>query len=837
MTWRPKEITIKGAVVHHTEGNNNYTQDQVPGQIRGVYTYHAVTLGWGDIGYNLIVDKYGGVWEGRSGGLTKGIQGAQALGANAETFGITILGTYMTSPPPTVARQAMGKAIAWKLANHGITTATASIRVPGEANVRAGSSNTIVVPTVSAHRDVGWTDCPGDAFYAQMTTVRNEVTTYLKAANGGSGTPSDPSVTPPTTEVPGASDPSFDASLLISDANFFNANAMTETQIKSFIQSAGANCTTGSGKTCLKDATFPTQKLTSLRGGCAPLDLTGRQAPWTIIAKTAQACGISPEVLLVTLQKESSGVAQPLSDESWAKSMGSACPDGQACDPAQAGFAKQIYYGADKLVSYSLNPTWETYVLDSRAGRASTIAHNAETKCGTQTFTIKNDATASLYMYTPYVGASTVLGCATVGAKSFYDIMNRWFPTTVTSLPTLTSPKIAISGVPMVGITLRLGNAGATDFTPAATSVSYQWMRGGAVISGATESSYTLVKADQGKKITVRAIGTKSGYATATALSASVTVKGEVDRLGGSDRYASNLELNRATMKQGAPVFVATGADFADALSIGPAVALQGGALFLTPTKAMKNASLDLLATKQPSKIYVIGGSGAVSDTVIAQLQSVTGVTPIRVGGATRYETSAEILTTFFGNRQIPQAFIATGADFPDALSAAAAGGALKAPVILVKGKAAEGLEASAAATLQANGTRELVVVGGTGVVTPTAVTALSKDVPTAKSVVRLSGSTRFDTNLAVNRFVTTSTGISPTGAWLATGYNFADALSAAAPAGASNQRLVLSTQYCIPKATVAAWRSGEGQTVSQVTLVGQTGVLAESVQNLEGCK
>ncbi|WRS30241.1 N-acetylmuramoyl-L-alanine amidase [Actinomycetaceae bacterium MB13-C1-2] len=412
-TWTPEPIAVKGAVVHHTEGNNNYTQAQVPQQLRNVYQWQAVSRGWGDIGYNLVVDKYGGVWEGRYGGLTKGIQGAHALGANYDTFGITVLGSYTDSAPPVVARQAMSKAIAWKLNLHGVKSATEKVKV--QAQWAGGAT----VPRVSAHRDVGWTDCPGDAFYKQMDTVRSEVNAYLAKLNA----PSSGTTTPSTT--------TFKPGNVISDAVFYNPNAMTESQIKSFIESAGASCKSSGSSKCLKDMTFPTSKLNPIRvktGGCSALNLSGSQRPWTIIDKTAKACGLNPQVILVTLQKEQSGLTQPKTDAVWAKAMGAGCPDGSGCDAAQAGFAKQVYYGAEKLATYKINATWEQYILAFQNGQSVTVQNNAGTACGSQTFKLENYATASLYMYTPYVGNGTGANCPAIGQKMFWDLMKRYFP-------------------------------------------------------------------------------------------------------------------------------------------------------------------------------------------------------------------------------------------------------------------------------------------------------------------------------------------------------------------------------------------------------------------------
>ncbi|MDP9391930.1 MAG: hypothetical protein M3P89_11225, partial [Actinomycetota bacterium] len=64
-TWAPRYAsTIKAATLHHTADSNDYSATQVPAVLRSIYRYHAVSLGWGDIGYNVIVDKFGKIWEG-----------------------------------------------------------------------------------------------------------------------------------------------------------------------------------------------------------------------------------------------------------------------------------------------------------------------------------------------------------------------------------------------------------------------------------------------------------------------------------------------------------------------------------------------------------------------------------------------------------------------------------------------------------------------------------------------------------------------------------------------------------------------------------------------------
>ncbi len=90
--------TFKGTCVHHTAGSNNYTESQAPGIVRGIYAYHAQTLGWGDVGYNALVDKFGNIYEGRYGGLDKNIEGAHAGGFNDAPSASRCSATTTSSP-------------------------------------------------------------------------------------------------------------------------------------------------------------------------------------------------------------------------------------------------------------------------------------------------------------------------------------------------------------------------------------------------------------------------------------------------------------------------------------------------------------------------------------------------------------------------------------------------------------------------------------------------------------------------------------------------------------------------------------------------------------------
>lgn len=175
---------VQLAVVHHTAGNNNYTADQVPQILRGVYAYETQTLGFCDIAYNFLIDKYGRIFEGRAGGISRTVVGAHASGVNTGSTGVAIIGDFSGVTPPPAATNALVDLLTWKLWVHGVNPA-------GRVDFRVGSGNLIYppgivnLPTIVGHRDVGSTACPGGALYSLLPAIRGAVAARWNALEAG----------------------------------------------------------------------------------------------------------------------------------------------------------------------------------------------------------------------------------------------------------------------------------------------------------------------------------------------------------------------------------------------------------------------------------------------------------------------------------------------------------------------------------------------------------------------------------------------------------------------------------------------------------------------------
>ncbi len=175
---------VRGAVVHHTAGTNDYTQAQVPAILRGIYAFHVKDRGWSDIGYNFLVDKWGRIWEGRYGGTDRAVIGAHAAGVNSQTTGISVMGDYNAATVSTASVQAVTRIIAWKAGVHGFNPA-------GRTTLSVGN-----VPVVTGHRDVGSTSCPGTSLYARLPAIRASAAA-LAGSGGGSSSSSSSSAAAP----------------------------------------------------------------------------------------------------------------------------------------------------------------------------------------------------------------------------------------------------------------------------------------------------------------------------------------------------------------------------------------------------------------------------------------------------------------------------------------------------------------------------------------------------------------------------------------------------------------------------------------------------------------
>lgn len=237
----------------------------------------------------------------------------------------------------------------------------------------------------------------------------------------------------------------FNPGRIIDDSVFFNKDAMSVNDIQNFIYSKSGNCDTwhaaGSGAqgatppwTCLyqyRENTTTHENNIGNPSANPAGSITGAQ----IIYNAAQQYNISPKVLLVLIQKESS-----LITDNWPypwqyrSATGYGCPDTAPCDSQYYGFYNQVNKAAFQYRRYATYPNEYNF----KAGRNNNVGYNPNGACGYQTVYIQNQATAGLYNYTPYVPNAAALnnlygtgdGCSAYGNRNFWRLYSDWFGST-----------------------------------------------------------------------------------------------------------------------------------------------------------------------------------------------------------------------------------------------------------------------------------------------------------------------------------------------------------------------------------------------------------------------
>jgi hypothetical protein len=228
----------------------------------------------------------------------------------------------------------------------------------------------------------------------------------------------------------------FSAGNIIDDAIFFNSSSMSVDQIQNFLNAKVPSCR--SGYTCLKNYTQDTQTRAAETQLCAQYN-GGTKSSAQIIFDVSKACGVNPQVLLVLLQKEQSLVTDTWPEDiQYRSATGFGCPDTAPCDSEYYGFFNQVYNAARIYKRYSRDANQYNY----RSGRNNNILYNPNSSCGSSSVYLQNQATAGLYVYTPYQPNLAALnnlygtgdGCSAYGNRNFWRMFNDWFGSTHGSL-------------------------------------------------------------------------------------------------------------------------------------------------------------------------------------------------------------------------------------------------------------------------------------------------------------------------------------------------------------------------------------------------------------------
>jgi putative cell wall-binding protein len=295
-------------------------------------------------------------------------------------------------------------------------------------------------------------------------------------------------------------------------------------------------------------------------------------------------------------------------------------------------------------------------------------------------------------------------------------------------------------------------------------------------------------------------------------------------RIEGADRYATAANVSKAAFQPGVDVvYVSTGEGFPDALAAGPVGAKANGPVLLVTTNLIPTSTATELDRLDPDKIVVLGGTASVSEGVLTSLDAYTEGTVTRLGGADRYETSALLSTSVF-SPGVPVVYIASGVNYPDALAGAAAAGSQGGPVLLVR---TESIPTSVETELNRLDPVQIVVLGGTATVSNSVQADLADF---SSQVVRRGGTDRYKTAALVSGNAFTP---DVQFAFITTGLNFPDALSAGPPAGIAKVPVLLVPGNCIPTEVQAEI---DRLTLEGITILGGQTSVSASVAAGQSC-
>ncbi|MGV3734094.1 MAG: cell wall-binding repeat-containing protein [Microcella sp.] len=531
---------------------------------------------------------------------------------------------------------------------------------------------------------------------------------------------------------PAAVAANFNAGYLISDYAFFNRTAMSEAEIQAFLESKSGTCLNTLCLDILRQDSVDwaaTPRCDAYTGGTQ--ELISR-----IIYKVQIACGVSAKVLLVTLQKEQ-GLVTSTNPTTRAVNyaLGYGCPDTAPCDPAVAGISQQLYRAAAQFQRYRLSPTSYNFQVG-----VENIQYHPNTACGTKRVTIINQATAGLYNYTPYTPNAAALNnlyglgdsCSSYGNRNFWRLYTDWFGSPTTLVPSgvqtsrlagadryATAVEISefaySSGSDVVYLAVGSNFPDGLAAAPAATK------QGGPLLLVARTAIPAVVAAELVRLDPSRAVivGSEAVVSDVVSSQLRTLLPGVVvERDAGLNRYQTAIAVSQRGFSSASVAFIATGENFPDALAASAAAGYLSGPVLLVRStqRAVDDATAAELARLGVSTVYIAGSTAVVTAELESSLRALPGVSTVeRLQGRDRFATAAAVNARIF--EAGTHGFIASGMNFPDALSAAAAAGAMGAPLHLSNGVCTP--TASLQQLVDAGVTR-VAFAGGTGVLRST---------------------------------------------------------------------------------------------------------------------
>jgi putative cell wall-binding protein len=302
-------------------------------------------------------------------------------------------------------------------------------------------------------------------------------------------------------------------------------------------------------------------------------------------------------------------------------------------------------------------------------------------------------------------------------------------------------------------------------------------------------------------------------------------VEASRSRYSGADRYEVAMSISQEWPAGVPVVYLAKGSDYPDALSAGPAAVRGGGPLLLTLSDRLPGSVLTELQRLAPKRVVIVGGLNSVSSAVEADVRAnAPDAEVLRIAGADRYEVSRNLVQYAFAGEQMSRLYVATGATFPDALSASSAAGSAGGAVLLVNGRTPN-LDPAVGQAIAALNPQQIVVAGGPNSVPE----SVKNDLASFASTSRVGGADRYEASVNINALAFPAA----SRVFLATGSTFADALAGGVLAGSLSAPLFVVPGTCVTQG-IADQVNGYGAT--QRIILGGPNSVSDAVASMYVC-
>lgn len=290
------------------------------------------------------------------------------------------------------------------------------------------------------------------------------------------------------------------------------------------------------------------------------------------------------------------------------------------------------------------------------------------------------------------------------------------------------------------------------------------------------EEVTTELELDYGENVFTLELVDLAGHTTTEQ----ITIHREhLDRLRGDNRFETAVAISQAGWDTSDVVVLARSDDHADALAGVPLAKKYDAPLLLTRTEYLPEETMEEILRLEAKTVYVLGGTLAISDSVVDEL-SAEGIDVVRINGGSREETAVEIAKEVVKDQAVDTAIIVQRGDFPDALSVAAHAAAEGLPILLTPTNYLhEGTEAA----LEELEITNTLVIGGTLAISD----EVLEQLPNPERI-SFPGGTRYDTSIAVAEHFDIDTDTY----FIATGEEFVDALAGAALAAKEQTGVLL---------------------------------------------